>query len=138
MSTEFRNLQSFTEKSEQSQCEYVIGSTRHKISNICLYYENNRAYEYIKCQFEDEQKYVPVHRLVAVAEFGIEAVKNMETHHKNDVSWDNRPDNIMLLSSEEHRKRHKTLRHRLESTATEHISSALEEAGYPEAARTLD
>ena len=46
------------------------------------------------------------HRLLAVAEYGIDAVRGMEVHHKNGCKFDNRPDNIELLSSSEHRKLH--------------------------------
>jgi len=47
-----------------------------------------------------------VHRLLAIAEYGIDAVAGKDVHHKNQIPWDNRPENIELLSKEEHGKLH--------------------------------
>ena len=49
---------------------------------------------------------VKVHRLLAVSEFGFEAVEGMVVHHKNGIKWDNRPDNIELMTNEEHARLH--------------------------------
>jgi len=45
---------------------------------------------------------VYVHRLLAVAEYGFDAVADKDVHHKNGVKWDNRPDNIEVLDKAEH------------------------------------
>ena len=50
---------------------------------------------------------IGVHRLLAVAKFGIEPVKGMHAHHKNGVLWDNRPGNIELVSNNEHQRQHR-------------------------------
>lgn len=47
-----------------------------------------------------------VHRLLAIAEHGTEAVAGMDVHHQNHIPWDNRPENLELLSKEEHGKLH--------------------------------
>jgi len=47
-----------------------------------------------------------VSRLVAVSEFGFESVVGNEVHHKNGVVWDNRPENLEVKSSREHRQEH--------------------------------
>jgi len=49
---------------------------------------------------------VRVHRLVAVAEYGFEAVKDKAVHHKNEIPWDNRPENLEPLTFSEHAKTH--------------------------------
>jgi hypothetical protein len=49
---------------------------------------------------------VSVHRLLAVAEYGFDAVVDMHVHHKNRIKWDNRGKNIKLLDSSEHIKHH--------------------------------
>lgn len=49
---------------------------------------------------------VLVHRLLAVAKYGFDAVRDMDVHHKNGIPWDNRPDNIELMSPSDHYKKH--------------------------------
>jgi DNA-binding CsgD family transcriptional regulator len=52
---------------------------------------------------------VAVHRLLAVAEYGFEPVKGKRVHHKNGIPWDNRHDNIEILTRKEHKKAHQKL-----------------------------
>lgn len=47
-----------------------------------------------------------VHRLVAVAEYGFDAVAGSVVHHKNGVKWDNRPGNLELMDHGEHSTHH--------------------------------
>lgn len=49
-----------------------------------------------------------IHKLIAVSEFGFEAVKDMVVHHKNGVPWDNRPSNLELMTHAEHSSHHYT------------------------------
>jgi hypothetical protein len=63
-----------------------------------------QGYEYWHCGVENTG--ISVHRLLAVAEYGTEAVKDMHVHHKNGVKWDNRPGNIELLTPSEHSATH--------------------------------
>ena len=51
-------------------------------------------------------KIMRVSRLVAVSEFGIDAVKGKVVHHRNGIPWDNRPENLELLTPSEHAKHH--------------------------------
>jgi len=51
-------------------------------------------------------KGVLVHRLLAVAEYGYENVCDNVIHHKNGIRWDNRPDNIEVMTRSEHSKLH--------------------------------
>lgn len=55
---------------------------------------------------EDRGKTVYVHRLAAVAWFGLEPVKNKHVHHEDGVRWDNREDNITMKTPSEHAKDH--------------------------------
>lgn len=48
-----------------------------------------------------------VYRLLAVAEYGFDVVCDMDVHHKNEIRWDTRPDNIEVLSPEEHQYQHR-------------------------------
>lgn len=45
---------------------------------------------------------VYIHRLQAVAYWGMEAVNNKHVHHKNSIPWDNRKDNLELLEGGDH------------------------------------
>jgi predicted DNA-binding protein YlxM (UPF0122 family) len=51
--------------------------------------------------------FVPVHRLIAVAEYGIDAVKDKVVHHKSNIPWDNRPGNLEIMPAEEHSRMHR-------------------------------
>jgi len=66
----------------------------------------NSGYEFWYHRCDGELETVRVHRLVAVAEYGIDAVKNMEVHHKNEIKWDNRPGNLKLMTDSDHAKKH--------------------------------
>lgn len=48
---------------------------------------------------------VKVHRLLAVSEFGFDNVVGKDVHHTNSIPFDNRPDNIEVLTKEEHGRR---------------------------------
>lgn len=75
--------------------EYVPFKTHHRDN-----------YEFWEHQSMEDMHHVFVHRLLAVASHGLEALQGKEVHHKNGIKWDNRPENIELLSPEQHRKRH--------------------------------
>jgi|GEM_PF-1684890 hypothetical protein len=47
-----------------------------------------------------------VHRLLAISEYGTDAVIGMDVHHKNGIRWDNRPENIEIIDHAEHRRIH--------------------------------
>jgi len=49
---------------------------------------------------------VYVHRLLAIAEHGFDAVADVDVHHCNGVPWDNRPENIELMDKAEHAQHH--------------------------------
>lgn len=55
---------------------------------------------------EGKNEKVYVARLLAVAEHGTDAVEGMHAHHKNGVPWDNRPENIELMTPAEHTSHH--------------------------------
>lgn len=47
-----------------------------------------------------------IHRLLAVCEFGFDEVCDMDVHHKNGVPWDNRVENLELMTDGEHSSHH--------------------------------
>jgi len=58
--------------------------------------------------WKDQQsgRYMSVHRLLAIAEHGFDTVDGNIVHHKNGVRWDNRPENIEVMTPSEHAKHH--------------------------------
>lgn len=69
-------------------------------------YRTHQGHEEVCTEVNGDHKVIGIHRLVAVAEWGIDAVKGKETHHKNGIGWDNRPENLELLTKAEHARRH--------------------------------
>ncbi|RBI58323.1 hypothetical protein DMJ13_27385 [halophilic archaeon] len=49
---------------------------------------------------------VGIHRLVAVAEYGFDAVSGKHIHHKTGIPWDNRPENLSPETQSEHMREH--------------------------------
>lgn len=47
-----------------------------------------------------------VHRLLAIAEYGADAVAGKHVHHRNELKWDNRPSNIELRDPGDHVRHH--------------------------------
>jgi len=68
------------------------------------FFTRRRGYSYAGCGVSDDQ--VAMHRLLAVAEYGLDEVIGKDVHHKNGVPWDNRPENIELLTRSEHQTLH--------------------------------
>lgn len=71
------------------------------------YRTNNKGYELVESIIGTKRRAVMVHRLIAVAEFGIEEVKGKDVHHKNNIPWDNRPENLKPMSPEKHASYHR-------------------------------
>lgn len=46
------------------------------------------------------------HRLLAVSEYGLDAIRGKSVHHANEIPWDNRPENLELVSRRQHNNRH--------------------------------
>jgi hypothetical protein len=68
------------------------------------FYTDKEGYERVSCCSTP----VYVHRLMAVAEFGFDAVAGIEVHHETNVPWDNRFENFMLMTKSQHSSWHNT------------------------------
>lgn len=78
----------------------------HRV-NRAFFFTHKSGYERVGVSNgEGGSDFVPVHRLVAVAEYGIDAVKDKVVHHKSNIPWDNRPKNLELMTQEDHSRHH--------------------------------
>lgn len=68
------------------------------------------GYEVWKPGLDGDVATVYHHRLLAVSEFGLESLEGMEVHHKNEVKWDNRRENLELMTPSEHMSHHNNTR----------------------------
>lgn len=76
--------------------------TRDQAREWPLDYHMERGYEVVSSSCGS----VRIHRLLAVAEFGFDAVCNNIVHHENGIPWDNRTENISLMSRGDHAAHH--------------------------------
>jgi len=74
------------------------------------YYTDTYGYERIHHQYEHNVTPLAVHRLVALADgklsFEQFANSEMNVHHVNGIPWDNRPENLEVMTHEEHSRHH--------------------------------
>lgn len=95
------------EHGQNEDLEKYREKQREDISSTPASFRNRYdGYEVWMHSVDGVQYSVRVHRLVAVAKCGIEAVKNMDVHHKNGVRWDNRPENLDIMTRSEHMSLH--------------------------------
>jgi DNA-binding XRE family transcriptional regulator len=78
------------------------------------YGTGHKGHTYWSVNVEEEDGWknykVGIHRLIAVAEHGFDALKDKHVHHINHIPWDNRPDNLEVLSGKEHMTYHARVR----------------------------
>lgn len=67
----------------------------------------NQGYEYVG---SSGSHFVAVHQLLAIAEGADPHIvfggMDYHVHHENHIPWDNRPENIEVISAKEHQARH--------------------------------
>lgn len=112
----WKDGKSQSEIAEQCDCSVGLVSKLMKEQGIpvrggydgepSIYTGTQQGYERCYVRDGDETQKFLLHRLVAVMEFGFDAVKDMDVHHKNELKWDNRPSNIELMSTAEHSSYH--------------------------------
>lgn len=57
-------------------------------------------------RFWSDGKVITVHQLIAIAEYGFDDVAGKVVHHKNEIKWDNRPDNLEVMERDDHSRLH--------------------------------
>jgi hypothetical protein len=75
------------------------------------YFTNHNGYEKWTAQTDDGTKNVYVHQLAAIAHganpHDVFSSGEYEIHHRNGIPFDNRPDNLTVVSKEQHRAIHR-------------------------------
>jgi len=76
----------------------------------CGFHTNNSGYEKATTREGDRVHAIGIHRLVAIADganpYKVFSGYEYHTHHKNEIPWDNRAENLEVVSASEHRLRH--------------------------------
>lgn len=70
------------------------------------YYTKQSGYEVWSTRAGYDTDHLFVHRLLAVAVYGFDAVVDSVVHHKNNIKWDNRPGNIEVMVDSKHKRHH--------------------------------
>lgn len=85
----------------------------HSQRPACHFYRFSDGYisEHWATKVGDNILGVPIHRLLAVSEFGFDAVCDKDVHHRNGIPIDNRGENIKLVTKGEHNSIHKSENH---------------------------
>lgn len=84
----------------------VDAAARGKRLKPAPYMTDVWGYESWKTEVAGKGRVVRIHRLLAVAEYGLDEVVGKDVHHLNGIKWDNRPENIVPLTRQEHFRRH--------------------------------
>lgn len=71
-----------------------------------FFYTTTSGYEVAASRVGETTEDVRIHQLVAIAEHGFDAVAGNVIHHRNEIPWDNRPENLEVLSDSEHKRYH--------------------------------
>jgi len=82
------------------------GITRRENVRVPFYTHSDKGTECWAHGYKQDTDFVYVHRLVAIAEYGLDPVVENDVHHINEIRWDNRPENLTLMSRGEHSSHH--------------------------------
>lgn len=69
-------------------------------------YTSQNGYERFQTKVHGKSQSFAHHRLLAVAEYGMDALEGNIVHHKNNIPWDNRIENLELMPQSMHVKTH--------------------------------
>lgn len=67
---------------------------------------SKKGYERFQTKVNGEPMSFAHHRLLAVAEYGLDALNGNVVHHKNGIPWDNRVENLELMPQSSHVREH--------------------------------
>ena len=74
------------------------------------FYLDSSGYEYVQTTHNYKNTGCRVHQLLAIADganpYKIFSNGELEVHHKNGLQWDNRPENLEVMSKSDHAREH--------------------------------
>ena len=82
------------------------GCHSHKQRSGRAHFTHATAHGYERSTCTMSKDVVKIHRLLAVAEYGFDAVCDKVVHHENGIPWDHRPENITPMADAEHKRLH--------------------------------
>lgn len=79
---------------------------------------NQEGYQTVHDQYGqsrgEDTSYVLLHRLIKLADTSMDDLDGMIVHHKNNIPFDNRPENLEIMTPEEHTKHHEQKRREMQ------------------------
>lgn len=111
----------------------VLTRREKQLRKPCTLEMVNGGYVRARSQLDGHAEVVFIHRLLAVAEYGFEAVANRHVHHVNGIPWLNYGGNIELKTPEDHINDHwhnPSLFNAVQEASDPELADALERAGY--------
>jgi DNA-binding HxlR family transcriptional regulator len=118
----------------------VLSKRESHLLKPALFYTGYYGYEHSRSVVDGDSDVIGIHRLIAVAEYGFDAVADHEVHHLNTIPWDNRSENLVPLNKTDHletTKNRQKLDRAISNASDADLAEALAQAGYIEAATAL-
>lgn len=126
---------------DDARASELISNREDNARKPAYFFTDSDGYEHSRSCHNRKIDDVLIHRLVAVAEFGFDAVVGHEVHHLKPIPWYNTGDNLVPLTKDDHLRGHAdrdafdAIIARLPDSE---VREALAEAGYTEAALALN
>jgi DNA-binding IscR family transcriptional regulator len=122
-----------------SPSDFISNREEH-LSAPCRVFTDSNGYEQARSWLDGEYDNVPIHRLVAVAEYGFDAVAGNEVHHLKAIPWANWGENLVPMAKTDHLSNENDrdlLDVAIARVSADELGEGLERAGHTEAAAAL-
>lgn len=77
------------------------------VTDVPSLQSTGEGYEYVRCRAGEADDTVYIHRLLYVAEHGLDALPaDYHVHHRRSIPWLNTPGNLVAVEPEPHSRHH--------------------------------